>query len=271
MGGIFNLRYRLCKIQHKQAAGPICPVSGGWGWVGGHGYVTGLGWLPTAWETAYLLTGFYNRPIIDSWSAIKRNHINLKELFIMTTKQTTAKTTSNVLTMTDHGKRGFELAGLHLQGLTLSEAMGKVCIAEYKANQKENRTCGTVRSGDEFMVATRNALIDSGKYKLDKAGKCKRLDNLMSDIRKAVNTGMTFEHNNGSDKAKDGKDTASTKRGARQSVGEKSVVKLTIVKDAQAFDVAQGLREAINDTKFRESYGELAAFLTDALNEFQGT
>jgi hypothetical protein len=188
----------------------------------------------------------------------------------MTTKQTTKQVTTNVLTMTDHGKRGCELAGLHLQGLTLSEAMGKVCIAEYKANQKENRTCGTVRSGDEFMVATRNALIDSGKYKLDKAGKCKRLDNLMSDIRKAVNTGMIFEHNNGSEKA--AKEAAAKKtRGARQSVGEKSVVKLTIVKDAQAFDVAQGLREAINDTKFRESYGELAAFLTDALNEFQGT
>ena len=188
----------------------------------------------------------------------------------MTTKQNTAKTTANILSVTAHGKRGIELAKLHLQGLTLADAMDKVCIAEFKANEKEGRECGTVRSGDEFMVATRDALIDSGKYKLDKAGKCKRLDNLMSDIRKAVNTGMTFKHNNGSDKASDSKVTASTKRGARQSVGEKSVVKLTITKDAQAFDVAQGLREAINSEKFRESYGELAAFLTDALNEFQG-
>jgi hypothetical protein len=88
----------------------------------------------------------------------------------------------------------------------------------------------------------------------------------MSRVRQAVNNGTAFQHASSEKAAKE----ASTKRGARQSVGEKSVVKLTIVKDAQAFDVAQGLREAINDTKFRESYGELAAFLTDALNEFQG-
>ena len=222
------------------------------------------------WETALRLIDSYNRVIIESMASNHASHTTLKELSIMTTKQTTKQTTVNTLSVTAHGKRGEELAQLHLQGLTLSESMGKVCITEYKANQKEGRACGTVRSGDEFMISTRNALLASGKYKLDKAGKCKALDNLMSNIRKAVNTGMTFSHNNGSDKASDSKVKASTKRGARQSVGEKSVVKLTITKDAQAFDVAEGLRSAINDEKFRDSYGELAAFLTDALNEFQG-
>jgi hypothetical protein len=184
----------------------------------------------------------------------------------MTTK--TTKQVKNVLAITEHGARGSLLAGLHLKGLSISEAISEVCMDEYKANQKEGRKCGTIRSGDEFMIATRNALIESGRY----TEGCKTLKNIMSNVRKAVNLGAAYSHNNGSDngsdKAKTGK--ASKSRGARQSVGEKSVVKLTIVKDAQAYDVAEGLREAINSEKFRESYAELAAFLTDALNEFQG-
>lgn len=184
----------------------------------------------------------------------------------MTTKPLAVK--ANVLTVTAHGKRGIELAGLYEDGCLISEAMTAVCTLEAKANLKEQRTCGTVRSGDEFMVSTRNALIASGRFKLDKKGICRTLDNYMSKVRGAVNGDGVYKHNK--DKDESSKATASTKRGARQSVGEKSVVKLTIVKDAQAYDVAQGLREAINSEKFRESYAELAAFLTDALNEFQG-
>lgn len=183
----------------------------------------------------------------------------------MTTKQNTAKSTVAV-TVTAHGLRGIKLAGLYEDGCKISDAMTAVCTLEAKANLKEGRTCGTVRSGDEFMVSTRNALIASGRFKLDKKGICRNLDNYMSKVRAAVNGDGVYKHN----KASDSKATASTKRGARQSVGEKSVVKLTIVKDAQPFDVAQGLRDAINSEKFRESYAELAAFLTDALNEFQG-
>lgn len=182
----------------------------------------------------------------------------------MATKSTAVKT----VTVTAHGLRGIKFAGLYVEGCQISDAMTAVCTLEAKANLKEQRSCGTVRSGDEFMVSTRNALIASGRFKLDKKGICRTLDNYMSKVRGAVNGDGVYKHNK--DKDESSKATASTKRGARQSVGEKSVVKLTIVKDAQAFDVAQGLREAINSEKFRESYAELAAFLTDALNEFQG-
>ena len=183
----------------------------------------------------------------------------------MTTKQTTTQvTTPNVLTVTAHGKRAKELAKLHIQGISLTEAMGKVVKAEHAANEKAGRECGTVKSGDEFMVTLQSELIECGRYK---AGS-KALANLMSQVRKAVNNGTAFKHAS-SEKAT--REAAAKKtRGARQSVGEKSVVKLTIVKDAQAFDVAEGLREAINSEKFRENYAELAAFLTDALNDFQG-
>jgi hypothetical protein len=182
----------------------------------------------------------------------------------MTTKQTTKQTTTKVLTVTAHGERARELAKLHIQGISLTEAMDKIVKAEHAANEKAGRECGTVKSGDEFMVTLQSELIESGRYKTGS----KTLANLMSRVRQAVNNGTAFQHASSEKAAKEA--AAKKTRGARQSVGEKSVVKLTIVKDAQAFDVAQGLREAINDTKFRESYGELAAFLTDALNEFQG-
>lgn len=177
----------------------------------------------------------------------------------MTTKQNT-----NVLTVTAHGERAKELAELHLKGISITEAMQGIVTAEHAANKKAKRKCGTVSSGDEFMVTLQSELIESGRYK---AGS-KALANLMSQVRKAVNAGTAFKHASSEKAAREA--AAKKTRGARQSVGEKSVVKLTIVKDAQPFDVAQGLRDAINSEKFRESYAELAAFLTDALNEFQG-
>jgi hypothetical protein len=46
------------------------------------------------------------------------------------------------------------------------------------------------------------------------------------------------------------------------------VVKLTIVKDSDINEVAQGLREALEGK--RDQYAELVAFLIDALDEFEG-
>lgn len=180
----------------------------------------------------------------------------------MTTKQT--KAVKQTLTVTAHGKRAKELAELHIHGLSLTEAMQDIVKAEHAANKKAGRECGTVRSGDEFMCTLQAELIASGRYKEGS----KALANLMSQVRKAVNTGTAFKHASSEKAAKESQ--AKKTRGARQSVGEKAVVKLTIVKDAQTYDVAQGLREAFNGMKANDAYVELAAFLIDALDEFQG-
>lgn len=182
----------------------------------------------------------------------------------MTTKAN-AKTFKQTLTATQHSARGSLLAKLHLQGVSLTDSMQDIVKDEHAANTKEGRTCGTVRSGDEFMCTLQGKLIESGRYEEGS----KALANLMSQVRKAVNTGSAFKHASSEKAAKESQ--AKKTRSARQSVGEKSVVKLTIVKDAQPYDVAQGLRESFNDAKFRDGYAELAAFLIDALDEFQGT
>jgi hypothetical protein len=87
----------------------------------------------------------------------------------------------------------------------------------------------------------------------------KVLENLCSAFRKACNEGKVFGHN-----------TNRKPSGAKTSKSAESaaVVRLTIVKDSDISEVAQGLREALEGK--REQYAELVAFLIDAIDEFEG-
>jgi hypothetical protein len=87
----------------------------------------------------------------------------------------------------------------------------------------------------------------------------KVLENLCSTFRKACNTGSDFSHN--PNRKKSGAKTSKSAESA-------AVVRLTIVKDSDISEVAQGLREALEGK--REQYAELVAFLIDALDEFDG-
>lgn len=87
----------------------------------------------------------------------------------------------------------------------------------------------------------------------------KVLENLCSTFRKACNTGSDFSHN--PNRKKSGAKTS-------KSAESVAVVKLTIVKDSDISEVAQGLREALEGK--REQYAELVAFLIDAIDEFEG-
>lgn len=95
----------------------------------------------------------------------------------------------------------------------------------------------------------------------EKTASGKVLENLCSTFRKACNTGSAFSHNPSRDAKKKGAKTS-------KSAESTAVVKLTIVKDSDISEVAQGLREALEGK--REQYAELVAFLIDALDEFEG-
>lgn len=95
----------------------------------------------------------------------------------------------------------------------------------------------------------------------EKTASGKVLENLCSTFRKACNTGSAFSHNPSRDAKKKGANTS-------KSAEKPAVVKLTIVKDSDISEVAQGLREALEGK--REQYAELVAFLIDALDEFEG-
>jgi hypothetical protein len=95
----------------------------------------------------------------------------------------------------------------------------------------------------------------------EKTARGKGLENLCSTFRKACNTGSPFSHNPSRDAKKKGAKTS-------KSAEKPAIVKLTIVKDSDISEVAQGLREALEGK--REQYAELVAFLIDALDEFEG-
>ena len=95
----------------------------------------------------------------------------------------------------------------------------------------------------------------------EKTASGKVLENLCSSFRKACNTGSAFSHNPSRDAKKKGANTS-------KSSEKPAIVKLTIVKDSDISEVAQGLREALEGK--REQYAELVAFLIDALDEFEG-
>ena len=85
------------------------------------------------------------------------------------------------------------------------------------------------------------------------------LANLCSTFRKACNEGKVFGHN--PNRKPSGAKTSKSAENA-------AVVRLTIVKDSDISEVAQGLREALEGK--REQYAELVSFLIDAIDEFEG-
>ena len=117
---------------------------------------------------------------------------------------------------------------------------------------------GTVKSNCAEMIRFNDTLIAEKPSLADSSRK-----NMLTAFRTACNEGVPFSMNAY-------RKTASKGASGSKSEETKPAVKLTIVKDSTAEQVAQGLRLAVNDKKFRETYSELAAFLVDALDEYEG-
>lgn len=126
--------------------------------------------------------------------------------------------------------------------------------AIHKYAKKEKIVIGTMKSDCAIMAGFVSIAEKTAKN-------VKVLENLCSTFRKACNTGSPFSHNPSRDAKKKGAKTS-------KSAEKAATVKLTIVKDSDINEVAQGLREALEGK--REQYAELVAFLIDALDEFEG-
>lgn len=170
----------------------------------------------------------------------------------MTTKQTTkvVKTTAKAFDAVATAKLA---ADCNAKAGSFSAMANEHAQAIHKYVKKSGIVVGTMKSDCAIMqgfisIAEKTA---SGKV----------LENLCSTFRKACNTGSAFSHNPSRDAKKKGAKTS-------KSAESVAVVKLTIVKDSDISEVAQGLREALEGK--REQYAELVAFLIDALDEFEG-
>ena len=118
----------------------------------------------------------------------------------------------------------------------------------------KGKKLGTVKNGDAVMMRFTETLADAGKSE-------QTIKNYATAFRKAVNDGVPFSMN---------AYRATGKRGTKSSEANTISVKLTIKGEPTESEVANMLRDAVNAEKFRESYAQLAAFLVDALDEYDG-
>ena len=165
----------------------------------------------------------------------------------MTTKQTAVKKSPAF----DVKVAATQVASFKAQGDSFTAKANETASTIYKYCAKAKIKVGTMKSECVIMGSF---VAEASKYYSDKV-----LENLCSTFRKACNTGSDFSHN--PNRKKSG---AKTSKSAEKS----AVVKLTIAKDSDISEVAQGLREALEGK--REQYAELVAFLIDAIDEFEG-
>lgn len=118
----------------------------------------------------------------------------------------------------------------------------------------KGKKLGTVKAGDAVMIRFTETLAKAGKSE-------QTVKNYATAFRKAVNEGVPFSMN---------AYRASAKKGAKGSESNSTGVKLVIKGEPTAEEVSKALRDIFNAEKFREKYAELASFMTDALDEYDG-
>ena len=168
----------------------------------------------------------------------------------MTIKKTAVKTTVKSFNAVETAKLA---ADCNAKAGTFSALANEHAQAIHKYVKKAGLTVGTMKSDCAIMAGFVSVAGKTAQGKV--------LENLCSTFRKACNTGSAFSHNPSRDAKKKGAKTS-------KSAETAAVVKLTIVKDSNINEVAQGLREVFEGK--REQYAELVAFLIDALDEFEG-
>jgi hypothetical protein len=129
----------------------------------------------------------------------------------------------------------------------------KNCQAIRKA--RKSKPLGTVKSGCAVMIRFTEVLSKAGKSE-------QTVKNYATAFRKAVNDGVAFSMNAYRAKASKGSQAGKGKAVATTGVKFKG--------DAKLEDVVKGLRNMFNKFKESEKTSNLASYLIDALDDFEG-
>jgi len=170
----------------------------------------------------------------------------------------TTKTTKQVKPATSVS-RALEIANLIKTGDTIGASMSELCTAEHKA--RKGKPVGTVTSGDEFMVTLNKSLIALGYTG-------STLANKLTAIRKAINEGKGFEHKPYAKPKAKGAKPAQAK--GKKASDEKTGLTVTLTGEPDAKEVSSVFRKFLNKIKANDKYAELASFMLDGLDEFDG-
>jgi hypothetical protein len=126
------------------------------------------------------------------------------------------------------------------------------CQAIRKA--RKAKPIGTVKSGCAVMIRFTETLTKAGKSE-------QTVKNYATAFRKAVNEGVPFSMN---------AYRAPAKKGAKSTTSNEVSVKVTLKGEPDSETVAKKLREIFNGWKKKDQHAELASFMLDALDEFEG-
>ena len=135
---------------------------------------------------------------------------------------------------------------------TAQATIDKNCQAIRKA--RKSKPIGTVKSGCAVMVRFTETLAKAGKSE-------QTVKNYATAFRKAVNDGVPFSMN---------AYRAPAKKGAKSTASNEVGVKVTLKGEPDSETVAKKLREIFNGWKKKDQHAELASFMLDALDEFEG-
>ena len=132
-------------------------------------------------------------------------------------------------------------------------------IKDLRTSSK-GKELGTVKSGDARMVRIQETL-QASKGKDGKVLSEQTVKNYLTAIRNAYNNNTPFSMN-----AYRGK----VAKGAKTTKTNEQGVKLIIKGEPDATTVSAKLREIFNKLKTNDKYAELASFLLDGIDEFDG-
>lgn len=127
----------------------------------------------------------------------------------------------------------------------------------------KGKELGTVKSGDARMIRIQDTL-QAAKGKDGKPLSEQTVKNYLTAIRNAYNNNKPFSMNAYRDKAKKGSQAG---KGASAS---KTGIRLEIKGEPEANEVAGAFRKFLNKLKGQDKYAELASFMLDGLDEFDG-
>jgi hypothetical protein len=142
--------------------------------------------------------------------------------------------------------------------LAVGNAQAKIdsnCQAIRKA--RKSKPLGTVKSGCAVMIRFTEVLSKAGKSE-------QTVKNYATAFRKAVNDGVAFSMNAYRAKASKGS------QAGKGSSASASTIRLEVKGEPKVEELSGALRKFLNKLKGQDQYAQLASFMLDGLDEFDG-
>lgn len=158
--------------------------------------------------------------------------------------------------LTTQEQLSVNVANAILTATNATAEIDKNCQAIRKASK--GKPMGTVKSGDARMIRFTEILTKAGKAE-------QTIKNLATAFRKAVNDGVPFSMNAYRAKASKGAQTA-----PKGSSASASTIRLEVKGEPKVEELSGALRKFLNKLKGQDQYAQLASFMLDGLDEFDG-